>query len=60
MMVAWPDELEALLAAGGCIRNDYGVKEFAAFGVCVGFKPAFYLYHFFYVIFGHNQHVEDC
>lgn len=60
MMVTWPDELEALLAAGGGVWDDYGVKEFASFWICVGFEPAFYFYYFFYVIFGHYEHVEDC
>lgn len=59
-VVAGPDELETLLAAGGGVWDDYGVVELGGVRVGVGFEPAFYLYVLFYIIFRHNQHVEDC
>ena len=60
MVVAGPDELEALLAAGGGVWDYYSVVELGGLGVGVGFEPAFYFYYFFNVVFWHDQHVEDC
>ena len=55
-----PDEFQALLAAGGGVWDNYGVVELGGLRVGVGLKPAFYLYCFFHIIFGHYKHVEHC
>ena len=60
VVVAGPDEFQALLAAGGGVWDYYCVIDFGGLLIGVGFEPAFYFYYFFFVFFGHNQHVENC
>ena len=54
VVVSWPDELEALLAAGGGVWDYYCVIEFCGLRVCVCFKPAFYFDDSFFVFFWHD------
>ena len=59
-VISFPYKFQSLLAAGGCIWDNYSLIHFAGLRICVGFEPARNFYDFFYIVFRHNQHVKDC